>query len=138
SAVFTVTLDPASLSTVTVVATTANHTAIAASDYMATGTASLIFAWGVLSRMFLVSVIGETVQESNETFFVNLTGATNAVIGDAQDRETVAYEDLPQAVVWTHVVGDVATGNSLPKNSGTADFDAGAIASQRLTSGDGT
>ncbi len=130
NAVFTVTLSPASLSTVTVVATTANNTATTGSDYTATGPTTLTFAPGVLTQTFSVPVLGDTNQESTETFFVNLTSPVNAVIGDAQGVGTITNDDLPPAVIWTHVVGVVATGNSLAKTSGTADFNAGAISAE--------
>ena len=137
-AVFTVSLTPASGATVTVLATTANSTAVSGLDFTS-NSQTLTFNPGETTKTFTVTVNGETIQESNETFFVNLTGATGgAIVGDAQGIGTIVNDDLPPAVTWTHVVGVVATGNSLAKNSGTADFNAGAISSQTLSSGDGS
>jgi large repetitive protein len=38
-------------------------------------------------------VRGETVVEPNETFFVNLSGAMNATISDAQGSGTITNDD---------------------------------------------
>ena len=42
-----------------------------------------------------MTVNGDTVVEPNETFVVNLSGATNAVIGDAQAAGTIVTNDAP-------------------------------------------
>ena len=40
-----------------------------------------------------VNVIGDTLAESNDTFFVNLTNAVNATISDAQGLGTILNDD---------------------------------------------
>jgi subtilisin family serine protease len=93
-AVFVVTLSDASTETITVAFTTSNGTATAGSDYQsASGT--LIFAPGETSKFITVRVNGDRLGEPHETFFVNLAGATNAVISDAQGRGTV-IDDEPR------------------------------------------
>ena len=67
---------------------TVNSSAISASDYVATS-GTLSFAAGVISRTISVTINGDTAVEANETFFVNLSAATNgAVILDGQGSAT--------------------------------------------------
>jgi subtilisin-like proprotein convertase family protein len=90
---FTVSLTPASSGTVTVNYATANGTATAGSDYQsANGT--LTFSPGQTTKMVTVNVIGDTTVEPNETFFVNLSGASGAaVISRAQGVGTITNDD---------------------------------------------
>jgi hypothetical protein len=101
---FTVTLSAASASTVTVTFATADGTATAGSDYTATS-GTLTFAPGVTTQTITVSVIGDTNPEPNETFLVNLSGATNATIAVAQGIGTIVNDDAappaPNVVIPT-------------------------------------
>ncbi len=85
AATFTVTLSPASSGTVTVNYATANGSAAAGSDYTATS-GKLTFAPGETSKPIPVPVRGDTVVEPNETFVVNLSGASGATIIDPDFR----------------------------------------------------
>ncbi|PYS46371.1 MAG: hypothetical protein DMF68_19405, partial [Acidobacteria bacterium] len=76
---FTVTLSAASTQTVTVDYSTADGTATAGSDYQSTN-GTLTFNPGDLTRTITVTIIGDTTDEPNETFFVNLTNASKAII----------------------------------------------------------
>jgi chitinase len=91
---FTVTLSAASGQTVTVNYATANNTATAGTtgDYIATS-GSLTFTAGVVSRTISVTVRGDGTRESNETFFVNLSAASNASISDGQGLGTITNDD---------------------------------------------
>ena len=60
------------------VATTANGTATAPSDYTAIPTTTVTFAPNETIKAVNVSVKGDIASEANETFFVNLSNATNA------------------------------------------------------------
>ncbi len=73
---FTVTLSHAAASDVTVDYTTANNTALATSDYT-TVSDTLTFTVGETSKTIAVTVNGDQVDESNETFKVNLTSPSN-------------------------------------------------------------
>ena len=73
NAVFTVTLSAASNKTVTVNYATANGTAVAPADYTA-ASGVLTFAPGTVTQPITVPVIGDTLDEPNETFTVNLSG----------------------------------------------------------------
>ena len=95
NALFTVSLSAASGKTTTVNFATGNGTAIAGSDYTATS-GTLTFNPGETSKTISVAVIGDTLQESNETFAVNLSNPTNATITDSQGIGTITDNDLPQ------------------------------------------
>lgn len=81
--VFSVSLTEPSTSPVTVDFSTRNGTALAGSDYIATS-GTLTFAPGEVTQQITVQVIGDTVEEPIEVFFVDLTNATGAEIGDAE------------------------------------------------------
>ena len=89
---FAVTLSPAASSTVTVSYRTSNGTASSSSDYTsASGT--LTFAAGDTSKTISVRTTDDTSDESNETFTVQLSGATGATISDASATGTINDND---------------------------------------------
>jgi hypothetical protein len=92
NAVFTVNLSAASGQMVTVTYSTANGTATAGSDYVATS-GTLIFNPGETTKSLTVMINGDTFSEPNETFFVNLTSATSAIIADGQGIGTIVDDD---------------------------------------------
>ncbi|WP_284448496.1 putative Ig domain-containing protein [Pseudoxanthomonas mexicana] len=97
NAIFTVALGAASGQTVSVNYATADGTATQPADYTsASGT--LTFTPGQTTRTITVPVIGETVPEANETFFVNLSGEANATISDNQGVGTITNDDVPVTV----------------------------------------
>jgi hypothetical protein len=93
-AVFMVTLAPANAQTVTVDFATTDDTATAPSDYLA-GSGTLTFAPGETTLQVTVTVNGDTEVEPSETFFVNLSNPTNAVIADGQAVGAITNDDLP-------------------------------------------
>ena len=94
NAQFNVTLSNPSSQTITVSFATANGTATAGSDYVATS-GSLTFNPGETSKAIPVQVTGDNVDETNETFAVNLSSPTNATIGAAQGTGTIQDDDGP-------------------------------------------
>jgi probable HAF family extracellular repeat protein len=92
AASFTVTLSAASSQSVTVAYGTENGTAFAGTDYQA-ASGALTFAPGETSKTVPVPVIGDRVPEPNETFVVNLSGATNAFIADGQGVGTIVDDE---------------------------------------------
>jgi subtilisin family serine protease/subtilisin-like proprotein convertase family protein len=137
-AVFNVYLSSPSTSPVAVNYTTLPGTASAGIDYTAaSGTVS--FSPGETAKTLVVPVLGDTLDEINERFQVLLSGAANARLGDNQgvgtivDDDGVAYED----VSWTNVVGAVAAGNDLTKNTPTMWGNSGAASTRAIASGDG-
>jgi Ca2+-binding RTX toxin-like protein len=91
-AIFTVTLDKAATDTVTVEYGTADDTATADSDYTASN-GTLEFALGETTKTISVEISGDTEVEEDETFFVNLSNATNATITDNRGLGTIANDD---------------------------------------------
>jgi probable HAF family extracellular repeat protein len=92
TATFTVTLSPASSQTVTASYSTANETATSGSDYQpASGT--LTFAAGQTSQTISVLVNGDRAGEATETFLVNLSQASGAIIGNGQGTGTIVDDE---------------------------------------------
>lgn len=92
NAVFTVSLNPPSLQTVTVNASTTNGTATAGSDYTAT-IQTLTFTPGLTTQTFTVPVLGDALPEGDETFTVSLSAPVNGVIGDGSGLGTIRDND---------------------------------------------
>jgi hypothetical protein len=93
--VFTISLSDFALSTVTVIYSTANGTALFPSDYLPTVGVALSIPEGASSATVPVSVVGDTVREPNEIFYVNLDSVSdNAYIGDGQGVGTILNDDL--------------------------------------------
>lgn len=90
--VFTVSLSASSAAPVTVDFSTRNGTALAGSDYIATS-GTLTFAPGELTKQITVQVIGDTTTEEIEVFFVDLTNAGGATIGDAEGLGRIFNDD---------------------------------------------
>ena len=93
NATFTVTLSAPSSQPVTVVAQTANGTALAGSDYTATGPTTLTFEPGSTTHTFSVPILGDTAVEPDETFTVTLSSSTYATLGKAQGTATIQNDD---------------------------------------------
>lgn len=89
---FTVTLDKAAAGPVTVAYSTADGTATAGSDYVATN-GTLTFTAGETSKTVHVDISGDTVFEGNETFAVTLSNASGASLADATAVGTIVNDD---------------------------------------------
>ncbi len=73
--------------------TNTGGTATAGSDYLATS-GTLTFAVGQTSRTVSVTVLGDTLNESDaETFFVNLSNSVNATIADGLGEGRIFDDD---------------------------------------------
>jgi hypothetical protein len=105
-AVFTVTLSPASGQTVTVNYATADGTATSADYAPKSSPPPLSFAPGETSKTITVAIKGDLSDEFSETFTVNLSGATNATIGDGAGTGTIVDDDSdPSAPLTLSVTG---------------------------------
>lgn len=113
-ATFTVNLSPASAQTVTVQFATANNTALAGSDYVATNS-TLTFSPGQTTQQVSVTINGDTTFEPNESFFMNLSNATNATIDDNQALGTITNDDAQPTISINDVT--VTEGNSGTTNA---------------------
>jgi hypothetical protein len=92
-ATVTVTLESEAVQTVTIAYATASGTAtVADGDYLA-ASGTLTFPVGVLSQSFDVTILGDVIDEPNETFVVNLSAPVNATLGDAQATVTITDDE---------------------------------------------
>jgi hypothetical protein len=91
-AVFTVTLSPTSTQAVSVDYATADGTAAAGSDYTAASN-TLNFAPGQATRTITISILGDTDDEPDENFLVNLSNAVNADILIGQGNGAIIDDD---------------------------------------------
>lgn len=110
NATFIISLSAPSGKIVTVDAASANDTATAGSDYVALAATTVTFAPGETSKMVTVAVNGDLLDETNETFFVNLSGASNATILDNQGLGTITDDDAQPAL--SVVAASITEGNS--------------------------
>jgi len=90
--VFTVSLSEPSASPVTVVCTTRDGTALDGSDYTATSE-TVTFAPGEVTKPFTVLVTGDATVEEIEEFFVDLSNASGATIGDGEGLGRIFNDD---------------------------------------------
>jgi len=108
NAVFTVLLASSITLDVSVTFATADGTATAGSDYIATS-GILVIPAGADFGTITVPVIGDLSPEPNETFFVNLTNPINAVIVTGQGVGTIVNDDVvdtqPDAFTFTPQTG---------------------------------
>ena len=109
-AVFTVSISQPPTDTVVIDAASTDGTAHEPGDYGAM-TTRLTFAPGESSKTVVVKVHGDTVDEADENYFVNLTVVSgDVVLGDGQGEGTIVDDDPLAALA----VGDasVTEGNS--------------------------
>ena len=92
-ATFTVRLSEPAAGAVTVNYATADGTARAKGDYLAAA-GTLTFAAGETAKTITVAIKGDTQVEDDEYFFVNLSGATGAVIADGQGAGGIRNDDF--------------------------------------------
>jgi hypothetical protein len=71
---------------------TANGIARSDSDYVAKN-GTLTFAPGVTTQTVSITINGDTLVEADETFYVILSGATNAAIGRGRGTATITNDD---------------------------------------------
>lgn len=87
-AAFTVALTQPATTTVSINFATANGSAVAGLDYVATN-GTLGFSAGETTRTVLVQTIDDLVYEGNESFIVHLSNAVGSVIADGQGVGTI-------------------------------------------------
>ena len=114
SANFAVTLSAPSGRNVTVNYATANGTAVQPGDYTTTS-GTLTFLPGQVVQTVPVPIVGDLTDESNETYVVNLSGATNATIADNQGAGTIVNDDTAPSLT----INDVSLTEG---NAGTANM----------------
>lgn len=104
-----VTLQPASPQTVTVNYSTTNRSAIAGKDY-SSSSGTLTFSPGETSKIVIVPVLGDELDETNETFSLHLSDAANAGLAAADAVVTILDNDDPPYLIVLDAI--VVEGNS--------------------------
>lgn len=107
TAIFTVSLFPTSSQTVTVDYTTAADTALTHDDFTAQS-GTVTFAPGQLAQQIAIEIVGDLVDEPDETFFLSLSNPINADLIDAQAVGTIIDDDGDSALT----VNDVTVNES--------------------------
>ena len=93
NATFTISLSHASTKTITMRAKSNNGTAKKDEDFINVAEKTVTIAPLAGSVSYVVQVKGDTKVEPNETFFVDLSNATNATFADAQGQGTITNDD---------------------------------------------
>ena len=115
NATFTVSLSaPAGPGGVSFDIATANGTATAGSDYAAKSLSGQTISAGSSTYTFTVLVNGDTLNEPNETFFVNVSNVMGAIVVDGQALGTITNDDSVPALSIDNV-------SVLEGNAGTAN-----------------
>ena len=89
---FTVSLSTATTAVVSVNFATANGSAVAGEDYTAVS-GTVVFDAGETTRTIVVGVTGDRKREPDESFSVNLSGASGATIVDASGTGLIRNDD---------------------------------------------
>jgi hypothetical protein len=111
NAVITVTLAPTSTQAITVDYATAGGTAVSGDDFNAIS-GTITFASGQDTQFITVTVNGDTNDESDETFTVNLSNAQGADLVDNQAICTIVDDDgLPSLVITDQAVDEGNSGS---------------------------
>jgi hypothetical protein len=96
------------------IATQDNTATVANSDYVSKTLLAQTIPAGSSNYTFDVTVNGDTTNEANETFFVNVTNVSGATVADGQGVATIQNDDSPALSV-----SDVSAAET---NSGTTIF----------------
>lgn len=112
--VFTVSLSsPAPVGGVTFDIQSADGTAtVLDNDYSELGQLGATIAEGDSSRVFMIVVNGDTTDEADETFVVNLTNVVGATVADAQGQATITNDDAATAVLSISEPAPAPEGNT--------------------------
>src|SRR5262249_17919410 len=135
---FTVTLSQPATSPVTVNYATANSSATAGSDYVATS-GPLTFAPGETTQTVTVQVLGDGVWEGDEWFYLNLTAPANATIADGQGIGTIIDDDpAPTVSISDATVTEGNSGTASATFTVTLSGPIGLTFQYRVTTSNGT
>jgi hypothetical protein len=111
NAVLTVTLAPTSTQAITVDYATVGGTAVSGDDFNAIS-GTLTFTSGQNTQFITVTVNGDTDDEADETFIVNLSNAQVADLVDGQATGTIVDDDgLPSLVITDQTVDEGNSGS---------------------------
>ena len=124
-AIFTVSIDssPSSRRPVSVNVSTRDGTASAGSDYESSGETLVFERGGPRSQQFSVAITNDDTREGDETYTVELSGATNGRLIDAIGAGTILDDEALRNQPPTCRIDSPADSTALPVG-GTIDFSA--------------
>lgn len=134
NATFTVNLSQPTTKTVTVQYATANGTGKAGEDYT-TASGTLTFNPGDITKAIAIPIIGDTISEADETFFVNLSNPTKAIIADAKGKGTILNNDTKATLGNDTIYG--TSGNDTIDGLAGSDLIYGGTGNDSLFGGEG-
>ncbi|MCC3255200.1 putative Ig domain-containing protein [Xanthomonas campestris pv. armoraciae] len=140
NATFTVSLSqPAGAGGASFDIATADGSAIAGVDYVASSLTGQTIPAGSSSATFTVLVKGDTLSEPNETFFVNVSNVSGAGVSDAQGQGTIVNDDaLPSLSIDDVSVNEGNSGTTTATFTVTLSAASGQTVSVNYASADGT
>jgi hypothetical protein len=89
---------------ITVAYATADHTTTVGIDYFASS-GTLSFVPGTTAQPIQIQVLGDTLVEGDETFFVNLSNPQNVTLLESQATNTIGDDDAPSLAATELVHG---------------------------------
>lgn len=140
NATFTVSLSqPAGAGGVSFDIATADGSATAGVDYVASSLTGQTIPAGSSGATFTVLVNGDTLSEPNETFFVNVSNVSGAGVSDAQGQGTIVNDDaLPSLSIDDVSVNEGNSGTTTATFTVTLSAASGQTVSVNYASADGT
>lgn len=136
---FTLTASAAGAQVVTVDFATADDTATTAgNDYQATS-GTVTFALGEVSKQVSVVIVGDTANENDETFTVNLSNPKNAIVQKASATGTITNDDaVPSVTVGNVSVAEGQAGTTALTFTATLSAASGKAVTVDFATADGT
>jgi len=121
---FVISLDRPSDMPVTVTVNTRDGTAIAGQDYVAIVNQQVTFEPGQTLAEVFVDLINGNDAESNESLFLDVTGAINATVIDGEGQGSIYDDDtiLPEPTLGFDTQNNIFTINGEPEQSITGTF----------------
>ncbi|MCC4605685.1 putative Ig domain-containing protein [Xanthomonas campestris pv. parthenii] len=140
NATFTVSLSqPAPTGGVSFDIATADGTATAGVDYVASSLTGQTIPAGSSSATFTVLINGDTLNEPNETFFVNVSNVSGATITDAQGQGTIVNDDaLPSLSIDDVSVNEGNSGTTTATFTVSLSQASGQTVTVNYATSDGT
>ncbi|CAD7730939.1 hypothetical protein LMG31884_45510 [Xanthomonas hydrangeae] len=140
NATFTVSLSqPAGAGGVSFDIATADGTATAGVDYVASSLSGQTIPAGSSSATFTVLVNGDTLSEPNETFFVNVSNVSGATVADAQGLGTIVNDDaVPSLSINDISVNEGNSGTTTANFTVSLSAASGQTVSVNYATADGT
>jgi hypothetical protein len=110
---------------------TANGTATNPDDYVSKS-GTLRFSGGHRKNKVTVTIVGDTLDEPDETLFLRLSSPVGATIGDGEGQGTIADDDLPPAVS-TIATLTVPEGSGGTPTFASVDVSLSAVSGREVT-----